>query len=220
MDLGVPNEILGIVVAAARDIHKRSQDISVHRRQCTQMAQRCAELVNSLREQEDALENAKLREAVDELEGVLLKIRKKVFEWADLGRVKSFMRQEQVADDIDTFNGLLDTHINKFQILTSIELNRQQRKMDLYRQNDQEEMKEMLHKIIRSVDDLATAVGMRDDVPKLMQTIQEELKGEQPDTEKYQALRGGLDTLHVKTGILPPLTDRMIPNIWTRGNVH
>ncbi|QRW27442.1 RasGEF domain-containing protein [Rhizoctonia solani] len=171
------------------------------------MAQRCAELVNSLREQEDALENAKLREAVDELEGVLLKIRKKVFEWADLGRVKSFMRQEQVADDIDTFNGLLDTHINKFQILTSIELNRQQRKMDLYRQNDQEEMKEMLHKIIRSVDDLATAVGMRDDVPKLMQTIQEELKGEQPDTEKYQALRGGLDTLHVKTGILPPLTD-------------
>ncbi|KAF8710860.1 Guanine nucleotide exchange factor for Ras-like small GTPases, partial [Rhizoctonia solani] len=207
MDLGVPNEILGIVVAAARDIHKRSQDISVHRRQCTQMAQRCAELVNSLREQEDALENAKLREAVDELEGVLLKIRKKVFEWADLGRVKSFMRQEQVADDIDTFNGLLDTHINKFQILTSIELNRQQRKMDLYRQNDQEEMKEMLHKIIRSVDDLAAAVGMRDDVPKLMQTIQEELKGEQPDTEKYQALRGGLDTLHVKTGILPPLTD-------------
>ncbi|ELU44768.1 RasGEF domain-containing protein [Rhizoctonia solani AG-1 IA] len=194
MDLGVPNEILGIVVAAGkrriRQLVERNTNMydpcattqhaistSARRtyrctRQCTQMAQRCAELVNSLREQEDALENAKLREAVDELEGRGLNV-------ADpngCSRVKSFMRQEQVADDIDTFNGLLDTHINKFQI-------------------------------IRSVDDLATAVGMRDDVPKLMQTIQEELKGEQPDTEKYQALRGGLDTLHVKTGILPPLTD-------------
>ncbi|CAE6413994.1 unnamed protein product [Rhizoctonia solani] len=207
MDLGIPNEILDIVIAAARDIHKRSQDVSVHRRQCTQLAQRCAELVNSLREQEDALENAKLRDAVDELEDVLIKIRKKVIEWASLGRVKSFMRQEQVGNDIDAFNALLDTHVIKFQILTSIELNRQQRKMDLYRQNDQEEVKEMLHTIIRSVEDLSTAVGMRDDVPRLMQTIQEELKDEQPDTEEYQALRGGLDTLHVKTGILPPLTD-------------
>ncbi|KAG8763536.1 hypothetical protein FRC11_002049 [Ceratobasidium sp. 423] len=54
---------------------------------------------------------------------------------------------------------------------------------------------------------LSAAVGMRDDVPKLMQTIQEELKDEQPGTEEYSALRGGLDTLHVKTGILPPLTN-------------
>ncbi|CAE6531696.1 unnamed protein product [Rhizoctonia solani] len=207
MDLGVPNEVLDIVFAAARDISKRSQDISVHRRQCTQLAQRCAELVNTLREQEESLDNSKLREAVDELEDVLIKIRKRVIEWANLGRVKSFMRQEQVATDIETFNGLLDTHVLKFQMVTSIELNRQQRKMDLYRQNDQEEVKEMLHKIIRSVDDLSAAVGMRDDVPKLMRTIQEELKDEQPDTEEYLALRGGLDTLHVKTGILPPLTD-------------
>ncbi|KDN51718.1 hypothetical protein RSAG8_00266, partial [Rhizoctonia solani AG-8 WAC10335] len=207
MDLGVPNELLDIVFAAARDIHKRSQDISVHRRQCTQLAQRCAELVNTLREQEDSLGDSKLREAVDELEDVLIKIRKRVIEWANLGRVKSFMRQEQVAVDIETFNGILDTHVLKFQMVTAIELHRQQRKLDLYRQNDQEEVKDMLHNIIRSVDDLSAAVGMRDDVPKLMQTIQEELKDEQPGTDEYQALRGGLDTLHVKTGILPPLTN-------------
>ncbi|CAE6419180.1 unnamed protein product [Rhizoctonia solani] len=207
MDLGIPNGILDIVVVAARDIRKRSQDVAVHRNQCAQLAQRCAELVNSLREQEDALENAKLRDAVDELEGVLIKIRKKVTEWASLGRMKSFMRQEQIAKDIDTFNTLLDTHVTKFQILTSIELNRQQRKMDLYRQNDQEEVREMLRTIVQSVEDLSVAVGLRDDVPKLMQTIQEELKDEQPGTKTYQALRGGLDTLHVKTGILPPLTD-------------
>jgi hypothetical protein len=30
-----------------------------------------------------------------------------------------------------------------------------------------------LHKIIRNVDDLSAAVGMRDDVPALMQSIQE-----------------------------------------------
>ncbi|CUA74960.1 Rap guanine nucleotide exchange factor [Rhizoctonia solani] len=207
MDLGVPNELLDIALAATRDIRKRSQDVSVHRRQCTQLAQRCAELVNALREQEDSLGDSKLREAVDELEDVLIKIRKRVIEWANLSRVKSFMRQEQVATDIEAFNGLLDTHVLKFQMVTSIELHRQQRKLDLYRQNDQEEVKDMLHKIIRSVEDLSTAVGMRDDVPKLMQTIQEELKDEEPGTEEYQALRGGLDTLHVKTGILPPLTD-------------
>ncbi|CAE6437241.1 unnamed protein product [Rhizoctonia solani] len=207
MDLGVPNELLDIVFAAARDIHKRSQDISVHRRQCTQLAQRCAELVNTLREQEGSLGDSKLREAVDELEDVLISIRKRVIEWANLGRIKSFMRQEQVAVDIEKFNGLLDTHVLKFQMVTAIELHRQQRKLDLYRQNDQEEVKDMLHKIIRSVDDLSAAVGMRDDVPKLMQSIQEELKDEQPGTEEYQVLRGGLDTLHVKTGILPPLTN-------------
>jgi hypothetical protein len=78
------------------------------------------------------------------------------------------------------------------QIVSSIELNRQQRKMDLYRQHDQEEVKEMfvhapvvtrrqpsklmylrLQALVRSIEDLQSAVGMRDDVPALMQTIQE-----------------------------------------------
>jgi hypothetical protein len=31
-------------------------------------------------------------------------------------RVRSFMRQDQIATDIDTFNSLLDTHVLKFQV--------------------------------------------------------------------------------------------------------
>lgn len=205
--LGGPTGILELAFTAAHDINKRTQEVAVHRRQCMQLAKRCGELVSTLRDQESSLEGSKLRDAVDELEEVLLKIRKRVIEWATLNRVKSFMRQDQIATDISVFNELLDSHVIKFQIVTSIELHRQQRRMDLDRQNDQEEVKQMLHKLIRNVDDLSAAVVMRDDVPALMQTIQEELTDEQPGTEDYQALRGGLNTLHTKTGILPPLTN-------------
>lgn len=63
--------------------------------------------------------------------------------------------------------------------------------MDLYRQHDHEEVKEMsvgpftathlqsteltycrLRALVRNVEDLQVAVGMRDDVPALMETIQ------------------------------------------------
>ncbi|KAB5596481.1 Rap guanine nucleotide exchange factor [Ceratobasidium theobromae] len=205
---GGPTALLELAFTAVHDINRRSQDVNIHRRQCLQLSQRCSELVNTLQaDEERSLDNTQLREAVDELEEVLLKIRKRVIEWANLNRVKSFMRQDRISSDIDAFNKLLDTHVLKFQIVSATELHRQQRKMDLYRQNDHEEVKEMLHKIIRNVEDLSAAVGMRDDVPALMQTIQEELKDEQPDTDTYIALRGGLDTLHTKTGILPPLTN-------------
>ncbi|KAG9126582.1 hypothetical protein FRC07_002890 [Ceratobasidium sp. 392] len=192
-----------------------------------QLAKRCAELVNVLRDEQQSMEDSRLREAVDELEEyvesidqfwsrslirpavirVLLKVRKRVIDWANLNRIKSFMRQDQIATDITIFNETLDTHVTKFQIVSSIELSRQQRKMDLYRQHDQEEVKEMLRALVRNVEDLQAAVGMRDDVPALMQTIQEELGDQQPGTEEHKALRGGLNTLHNKTGILPPLTN-------------
>ncbi|KAG8748680.1 hypothetical protein FRC10_000071 [Ceratobasidium sp. 414] len=160
-----------------------------------------------LRDEQQAMEDSRLREAVDELEEVLIKVRRRVIEWASLNRIKSFMRQDQIASDIGNFHQTLDTHITKFQIISSIELNRQQRRVDLSRQRDQEEVKEMLRALVRNVEDLQAAVGMRDDVPALMQTIQVELRDEQPGTEEHTVLRSGLNTLHNKTGILPPLTN-------------
>jgi len=205
--LGGPTGLMEIAVMAVKDIDKRSKDVSIHRQQCMQLAKRCADLITTLREEGESLEGSRLSEAVDEFEDVLLKIRKKVIEWANLNRMKSFMRQEQIAADIDKFNQTLDTHVVRFQIVSTLELNREQRRVNLYRQHDQEEVKEMLRSIVRSVDDLAAAVSNRDDVPALMQTIQEELTDEQPGTDEYRALRGGLNTLHNRTGILPPLTN-------------
>ncbi|KAB5594787.1 RasGEF domain containing protein [Ceratobasidium theobromae] len=202
--------LLELAFTAAHDINRRSQGVTVHHRQCLQLAQRCVELVNTLRADEGRsldLDDTKLREAVDELEEILLNIRKRITEWANLNRIKLFMRQDEISSSINAFNKLLDTHVLKLQIVSDMELHRQQRKVDLYRQNDREEVKEMLHEFIRNVEDLSTAVRMRDDVPALMQTIQEELRDEQPDTETYLALRGGLDMLHARTGILPPLTN-------------
>ncbi|KAG9074981.1 hypothetical protein FS749_013420, partial [Ceratobasidium sp. UAMH 11750] len=92
-------------------------------------------------------QDSKLTEAVDELEEILLKIRKRVIEWANLNRIKSLMRQGQIASDIGTFHQTLDTHVIKFQIISSIDLNRQHRRLDLCRQNDQEEVKEMFVQI-------------------------------------------------------------------------
>ncbi|QRW00110.1 RasGEF domain protein [Ceratobasidium sp. AG-Ba] len=207
MDFGGPTGLLELAFTAVQDINRRSQDVTIHRQQCMQLAKRSVELVNMLRDEQQTMDDSKMREAVDELEEVLLKIRKRVIEWANLNRVKSFMRQDQIATELDAFNQTLDTHVTKFQIVSSIELNRQQRRMDLYRQHDHEEVKEMLRALVRNVEDLQAAVGMRDDVPALMETIQVELKEEQPGTEEHKALRGGLNTLHNRTGILPPLTD-------------
>ncbi|KAG8703855.1 hypothetical protein FRC08_002592 [Ceratobasidium sp. 394] len=99
------------------------------------------------RDDPQPMEDSKLTEAVDELEEILLKIRKRVIEWANLNRIKSLMRQGQIASDIGTFHQTLDTHVIKFQIISSIDLNRQHRRLDLCRQNDQEEGKEMFVQI-------------------------------------------------------------------------
>ncbi|KAG8735536.1 hypothetical protein FRC12_018024, partial [Ceratobasidium sp. 428] len=111
MDLaGGPTGLLELALTAVQDINRRSQDVTIHRQQCMQLAKRCAELVSMLREEQQSMENSRLREAVDELEEVLLKVRKRVIEWANLNRVKSFMRQDQIATDISVFNETLDTH--------------------------------------------------------------------------------------------------------------
>ncbi|KAG9080658.1 hypothetical protein FS749_007939, partial [Ceratobasidium sp. UAMH 11750] len=136
-----PTGLLELAFIAVQDINRRSRDVTVHRHQCTQLARRCAGLVNMLRDEPQTMEESELRE-VDELEDILLKIRKRVIEWANLNRIRSFMRQGQIAGDISTFHQTLDTHVIKFQIISSIELNRQHRRLDLCRQNDQEEVKE------------------------------------------------------------------------------
>ncbi|KAG9122675.1 hypothetical protein FRC07_000856, partial [Ceratobasidium sp. 392] len=211
-----------------------------------ELAERCAKLLNVLRDEQQSMEESGLRDAADELEEyvesvdrfwfrslnspgstrALLKVRKRFTEWANLNRMKWFMRQDQIATDISIFNETLDTHVTKFQIVSSIELNRQQGKIDLYRQHDQEEVTETfvqvsiaarrrllklmclrLRELVRNVEELQAAGDMHDDVPALMQTIQEELGYQQPGTEEHKALRGGLNTLHNKTGILPPITN-------------
>ncbi|KAG9075001.1 hypothetical protein FS749_013370, partial [Ceratobasidium sp. UAMH 11750] len=110
-------------------------------------------------------------------------------------------------NDISTLDQTLDTHVTKFQMISSAGHNYQQRRLDLSRQRDQAEVKEMLRALVRNVKDLQAAVGTRDDVSALMQTIQEELQDQEPGTEEHTVLRASLNILHNRTGILPPLTN-------------
>ncbi|KAG8711200.1 hypothetical protein FRC08_016200 [Ceratobasidium sp. 394] len=148
-----------------------------------------------------------MREAVAELDEILLKVKWRIIEWANLDRVKSIMGQNRIAADLGAFNQTIDTYITTFRILPFTELKHQQREMDLCCQQDWQDGKNMFLALARSVKDLEAVVKMRDDIPTLMAIIQEELWGQQPETEEHETLRECLDILHVETGILPPLTD-------------
>ncbi|QRV91205.1 Rap guanine nucleotide exchange factor [Ceratobasidium sp. AG-Ba] len=207
MDVDTPLGLLELSFRVVQDIQQRSQDVKVHRQQSMKLAERSAEILNKLRDEQQTMDGSNLRDAINEFEEVLLGVCRSIVKWAALNPVKSFMRQGQIATELDTFHQNLDVYVAEFKIVSSIELNRHQRRMGLYRQHDHEEVKEMLRAFVRNADNLHVAAGMRDDVPAVMETIQVELRDEQPGTEVYKALRGGLNILYNETGILPPLTN-------------
>ncbi|KAG9075080.1 hypothetical protein FS749_013290, partial [Ceratobasidium sp. UAMH 11750] len=206
---------LGPVFLVAQDINQRCQNVKVHRLQCAQLARRCIGLVYVLRNEQHIIEHPRLSEALDELEGVLLKVRRRVVEWANLSRLASLMRQGQIMTDISALNNTLDAYVMRFQLISVSELNEQQPRVDPLRREDQEDIRRMLQALVRSPEDLQTAARMRGDVPTLMRAIQEELANQQPGTNEHSALREGLNTLHIRTGIFPSLSnlDGQISNL-------
>ncbi|KAG8720980.1 hypothetical protein FRC09_008655 [Ceratobasidium sp. 395] len=191
-----PSKLLRLASTAVQDINQKSQKVILHRQQCVQLAQRCAELIDKLRDRLGKAEDLKLVEAANELRDLLLKIGSFVIERANLGNIESLVRQSQTAAELNTFNHTIDAYATRFRIISATGLKRQWHRVDKCYRQDQKEVKKMLLEFVRNDGDIELAIKEQSGVLALMTTIQEVIY---KSVHHYVIKRGGYCTTYGKT---------------------
>ncbi|KAH9057104.1 ras guanine nucleotide exchange factor domain-containing protein [Lactarius deliciosus] len=108
----------------AASLIRAAKNVKIYRSQCGDLSRRCLELVSALQDHSPGLEGTRAQQAVDEVErllSVLTHIHKRVAKWAELGKMKSFVKQTEIKAELDDSYRELEACSARFNyILTSV----------------------------------------------------------------------------------------------------
>ncbi|KAG8889942.1 hypothetical protein FRB98_001988 [Tulasnella sp. 332] len=160
-----------------------------------------------LEDQVGKVDNQRINDAATEITHILRRVQKKMDEWVQLGRVRSFVKQEVIARDLREFQSQLEYACRRFQMNSAIEIIRATELFEQSRARDMDHLTTILQAIASSQDDLKSLTTMQPmAVETVMRSMQEELS-QDSDNPNRAILQDGLAQLKEETGILPPLTD-------------
>ncbi|KAH9483782.1 Serine/threonine-protein kinase STY17 [Psilocybe cubensis] len=165
----------------------------------------------ALRDSSKGLEGSKALEIADEIEIIILRIDRKVKEWASWPHVKSFLQQKDIKEGIARLHKDIDAAMMKFSIQMNMEMTRNQMESKAIQERDKAEIREVLQIIVKSTDDMKAILNMQSvdsrPVEQMMQSLQTELMDPYLQPKEEEVFKAGLWELHEKTSKLPPLTD-------------
>ncbi|TFK42874.1 ras guanine nucleotide exchange factor domain-containing protein [Crucibulum laeve] len=206
---GIPGLDFGVSILTTT--YTTIENIKVYKQQCRDLSGRCVNLMNAFCDSSVGLEGTKAIERADEITAVIRRVDRKVNEWANLNRLKSFLQQREIKDGIDSLHRDIDGAMMQFQIHMHMELARNQIGSRATQERDKEEIRDLLQKIVKSTEDMKTLVNMSSSESRPLEEIMEGLQTElmdpnlQPNQE--QDFKESLWLLHQKTSKMPPLTD-------------
>ncbi|KAH8108481.1 ras guanine nucleotide exchange factor domain-containing protein [Phellopilus nigrolimitatus] len=177
--------------------------------QCRDLSDRCTKLLLAFREKCEGLEGTEFMGAADEVSIIIDRARRKAASWAAMSRIKSFVNQGDIKLGLEQLYRDIDLCAQQFNIASNAELHRGHRELQILRERDIAENREVLQNILRSVDGLRDVFALNEPnaVHNLMQTIQEELQQQQVLPDQQRDLQQGLYEIHRKTDFLPPMID-------------
>ncbi|KAG8861995.1 hypothetical protein FRB96_002438 [Tulasnella sp. 330] len=198
---------LGDAFKAANAVKKVLREIRVHKEQCTHLCTEATSMLVLLEDQVGKVDNQRINDAATEITHILRRVQKKMDEWVQLGRVRSFVKQEVIARDLREFQSQLEYACRRFQMNSAIEIIRATELFEQSRARDMDHLTTILQAIASSQDDLKSLTTMQPmAVETVMRSMQEELS-QDSDNPNRAILQDGLAQLKEETGILPPLTD-------------
>jgi len=219
---------IGAAASTVQAIQQACQKVAVHRAECQLLADKSGRLLEVLSERTSTLDDANLRVAADEIQGVLEAVRGRVVKWSQYNRVQAFLRDGKIEDGIRKCQSDLDAAITKFSIASTFIMHQQQYNIYQMMQSNHEEwrssvssqgqeLRSLLLEIFRSPHEMEYAEQMhregRPAAERLMEEGQRYLaeqtaRGNPIPSGEQEQFQQGLADLQRRTGI-PPTIKRL-----------
>ncbi|KAK7683307.1 hypothetical protein QCA50_013569 [Cerrena zonata] len=112
--LGVP--YISTVASIVQLIQDSCQRVTLHNKKCEALSNKARTLLVCFMEKSRSLDNSELRTHADQLQSVLEMVSRRMSEWAQIGRMRAFLRDGEVARQIEKADGELDNAVATFQL--------------------------------------------------------------------------------------------------------
>ncbi|KDR73425.1 hypothetical protein GALMADRAFT_124495 [Galerina marginata CBS 339.88] len=207
---GVPGLSAGVKILESTYI--AIENVKLYKQQCKDISARCVKLMVALQDSSKGLEGTKAIEIADEIEVIINHIYRKVREWSSWSQLKSFLQKKEIKDGIDRLHRDIDAAMMKFNIQMNMEMTRGHLESKAINERDKAEIREVLHIIVKSTDDMKALLSMQSSVDsrpveQMMESLQTELRDPSLQPSEEEVFKAGLWMLHEETSQLPPLTD-------------
>ncbi|KAI9457793.1 hypothetical protein BJY52DRAFT_1223704 [Lactarius psammicola] len=214
------NEISGSGILIASSLIRAAKNVKIYRSQCDDLSRRCLDLVSALRDHSPGLEGTRAQQAVDEVERVLTCILKRVAKWAELGKMRSFVKQTEIRTELEDSYRELQTCSIQFNIALHLYATNRSQELEEIRRRDHDELIEMITRVLhdKNLLKVALAVGPPEDAHSVVQAIEQahfsyrrvlqELREADFGETQERELQEDFSELRRWVEKLPPMVDR------------
>ncbi|KAF9076713.1 kinase-like domain-containing protein [Rhodocollybia butyracea] len=140
---------LGIAAGMLCTIMELTENVVTNRREARQLRDRCHTLLQAVKESSE-IGNQNLTHAFQMIEETFRKIQVKMDEWVKLDRVNSFLRQNQIRDDIKKCHEGITDCLTNFQLISHMEIHAWQEEFTINASMDHQEVVAQLSDIQES----------------------------------------------------------------------
>ncbi|KAI0262880.1 hypothetical protein BC834DRAFT_939214, partial [Gloeopeniophorella convolvens] len=208
------NDLSGSSLLIASKLIRTARNVKIYRSQCEDLSKRCHNLVSALRDHSPGLEGTQAQQAVDEVERVLTRILDRVNKWAELNKMRSFVKQTEIKIGLEESERELEACSIRFNIALHLYANHRSNELEEIRKRDHDELIDMITRVLQdqSLFKFALASATPEDAQSVVRTIEQELKVAELGGEQGQDLQEEISELRTWVDKLPPMVD-LTPHI-------
>lgn len=188
------------------------ENVQVNRNGVKQLCGRCQLLLKAVGDTSETTPPSQMYPALQQLEDVLNSIKRRMEEWSQLGRVKSFLKQNDIAASIERAHETIDKLIESLHIGAYMETHAWQAEFQHNREVDHNEVV----KYLADIQNLTTIVAevQQEQLEKLdqqnrmmqdmMKLMQDKLSTVPQRDQRHLGIQRNLHHLQIKSGGLLP----------------
>jgi len=190
-------------------IWNQVEQVKANKERCKVLRARCVYIFITIRDNAQGLESTVLNHTIEEFITTIKGIHLSMNKWVDWNSVKSFVKNDEIATEIDRNMGQLDQCCTNFQIATQLQLYSLNAQMDAAREADKLELQRMMLAMLENQEDLKEDMGIllinMEKFTQVMETFQLELRSHPVDSPSHANISRGLLGMQQASGQLPPI---------------
>ncbi|KAG9075803.1 hypothetical protein FRC06_009880, partial [Ceratobasidium sp. 370] len=190
-------------------IWNQVEQVKANKERCKVLRARCVFIFITIRDNAPGLEQTLLNQTIDQFITTIKGVHSSMNKWADWNAVKSFVKNDEIALEIDRNMNQLDQCCTNFQIATQLQIYNLNHQMDQAREADQLELKRMMLSLLENQEDLKEDMGLLlvniEKFTEIMKTFQLELRSHPPGSSSHMNISRGLLGMQQASGELPPI---------------
>ncbi|KAJ3710941.1 kinase-like domain-containing protein [Lentinula raphanica] len=188
-------------------IMELTENVIANKREARQLRDRCHTLLQAAKES-SAVENAMMNDAFEMIQDTLAKVKDKMEVWVNLGRINSFLQQNQIKEDIKKCHEGITDCLTHFQVISHTEIHHWQEEFAANSTLDHQEVVALLSDVKESQNFIQTTTvdnnSMLREMMALLQSALQENKNIADRT--HNGLASNLYELQ-------QISDNLLPNM-------